>query len=351
MISLITGTPGAGKSAYAMSLMLKVLKEGRPLFVHGVPDLLLPHVAVSCDSPTCKACTSLDWPTLYRMPAADKWIEWAPDGSVLFFDEVQNVHRPRPAGSKVPEAVARYETHRHSGLDAFFVTQHPRLIDNNVRQLVGRHVHLVSSWKGRTMYDWPECSDTLSNKHEAIKSGYKLPTHVFKLYKSASLHVKPIRQLPPQIYAIGVILLLIGLVSYRVYSRVAPEPSEQQTAQNTNPEHQPTTNNEPEPQKNKLSQFDYQPQIANYPESAPAFADLAKPVSFPRLAGCVVNRNNPDSCRCYTQQGTPYFVSRDMCMNHVDHGRFNPYLADSARAGVASTGRNADTDVQSTQLN
>lgn len=334
MITLTTGTPGAGKSAYTLSLMIKMLAEGRPLYVHGVPNLSIPHIAVSCQSANCEHCSQLDWSKLYRMPSAEEWHLWAPQGAVLFFDEVQNVYRPRSSGSKVPGSVAAFETHRHRGLDFFLVTQHPRLIDSNVRQLVGRHVHLVSSWKGRTMFDWPECSDSLSNKSEAIKTSYSLPKEVFPLYKSSSLHTKPIRKYPPQLFLFIAMIFALVFLGSRLYLRLNHDPVQVAGASTAVPVD--VAHDAVSPMTDGVSpvieaNFDYNPTIPNVPESAPAFSALAKPVSFPRLAGCVVNRQHPDSCRCYTQQGTPYFVSNDMCLSHIDFGRFNPYKLDTER--------------------
>lgn len=56
MINLITGVPGSGKSAYALTLMLKEIEQGRPLFVHGIPNLKIPHTMVVCGSLTCEVC-------------------------------------------------------------------------------------------------------------------------------------------------------------------------------------------------------------------------------------------------------------------------------------------------------
>lgn len=350
MITLVTGTPGSGKSAFALSLMLNQIKQGRPLYVHGVPNLNIPHIAVSCQSPTCDACLELDWPTLYRMPSADTWHLWAPDGAVLWFDEVQHIHRPRASGSKVPDVVGSYETHRHKGLDFFMVTQHPRLIDSNVRQLVGRHVHLVSSWKGRTMYEWPEVSDNPQSTGDAIKSAYALPKHVFPLYKSATIHIKPVRKIPPQVFLLAFCLFAVIAGVVRFYYRFAP--AEDVRTSQTSPSLPDHHESDPLPLRNSggtapiptidQARFDYNPKIPNVPESAPAFADLAKPVTFPKMAGCVVSRDEPDGCRCYTQQATPYFVSPDQCRAFVKYGRFDPYKPDGSGRGVAETRTGGD---------
>ena len=50
--------------------------------------------------------------------------------------------RPRSSGSPVPDYVSELETHRHKGYDLFLITQHPMLIDGNVRKLTGKHYHV-----------------------------------------------------------------------------------------------------------------------------------------------------------------------------------------------------------------
>jgi zona occludens toxin len=361
MINLITGTPGAGKSAYALLMMLDVLKQGRPLFVHGVPNLQLRHTAVSCNSPSCDACQALDWPTLYRMPAAENWHEWAPDGAVLFFDEVQNVYRPRSSSAKVPDSVAAFEVHRHRGLDFYLVTQHPRLIDGNVRNLVSRHIHLVANWAGRQQYEWPECSDGLSNKTDAVKSSYKLPKKVFGLYKSASLHTKQERKLPAQVYILAACVVLMIVIGARFKTRydqitspaeaaaASPAPVESASVQPLPLRNPGGTDGQLEQSGNDLAKFDYNPKLPNLPESAPAFAELVKPVVFPKLSGCVVDRKEPEGCRCYTQQATPYFVSPDQCRAFVKYGRFDPYRPDAAGGSVASAGTGSDARADHTR--
>lgn len=221
MITLITGTPGSGKTAYALDMMIRLQKldNARPLFVHGIPDLKLPHQIVVCESSTCDYCTTL----LNRddYPHATYWHEWAPQGAIFFFDEVQNIHRPRHSSAAVPPCVATYEVHRHRGLDFFMITQNPMLIDSNVRALVSRHIHLTSTWARRVQHEWAQCkTDVSSTTDESIKSNYVLPKDVFKLYKSASLHTKVERKKPWVLYAIPVILVFIFIGFSALANRV-----------------------------------------------------------------------------------------------------------------------------------
>ncbi|MDD5215385.1 MAG: zonular occludens toxin domain-containing protein [Methylococcales bacterium] len=231
MITLITGTPGSGKTAFALDMMVRQtrLDNARKLYVHGIPELKLPHEIVACDSPSCDYCCTLpplDIPTtnFQRYTAlgylrADMWHEYAEKGAILFFDEVQNIHRNRNPATPVPPSVAAYEVHRHRGLDFFLITQNPSLIDGNVRALVSRHIHLSSTWARRLQFEFPQCKTDLAfTTGEGVKSNYVLPKEVFSLYKSASLHTKLERKTPFALYGIGIVLVLIAILVFYEYN-------------------------------------------------------------------------------------------------------------------------------------
>lgn len=235
MITLITGTPGSGKTAYALDMMVKLnrLDNARRLYVHGIPELKIAHEIVVCDSPSCDYCSTLasvpmpencENPHWYNQDGylkADQWHEYAEKGAILFFDEVQNIHRPRNAAAAVPPSVAAYEVHRHRGLDFFMITQNPSLIDGNVRALVSRHLHLSATWARRLIYEFPQCKTDLAGTiGEGVKSNYVLPKDVFSLYKSASLHTKLNRKKPMALYAIPVLLILVVSLIYYEFNRM-----------------------------------------------------------------------------------------------------------------------------------
>ena len=224
MINLITGSPGSGKTSYALKFMLDQLKGSkRKIYVHGIPDLKIPHEQVYCSSKTCDHCGMLDVSKIDPSLMVDRWHEFAPDGSVYFLDEAQNIYRPRSSASKVPESVAAFEVHRHKGLDFFLITQNPRLIDANIRVLVSRHIHLKPTWAGRFQYEWPETKDNVQSTTDAIRSTYKLDKKTFDLYKSASIHTKQKRVIPTALYVILISFLVLGFLSYKVYNRMNPE--------------------------------------------------------------------------------------------------------------------------------
>lgn len=189
MITIITGIPGMGKTSLLVSMMMEEQKKeggGRPFFVMGVPDLALDHS---------------------KCPPIKEWTEQRPDpdepelmlpyftfppNAIVVIDEAQRVYRPRAAGSKVPDHVAAFETHRHTGVDFWLLTQKPMLIDANIRELCGRHIHIRPTILGRYLYEWPEFADvkSKSDRDLASKRRFSPPKQAFNQYKSSVLHVK-----------------------------------------------------------------------------------------------------------------------------------------------------------------
>lgn len=318
MITLFTGVPGSGKTAYAINEMLKQSNSDnpRPIYVHGIPSLKIQHEPVKCTSLHCDVCHDLPDSVL----RADDWHEWAPDGAVLFFDETQNIFRPRSHTVKVPDFVANLEVHRHRGLDFFLITQHPSLIDSNVRRLVSRHVHLAGNWLSRVQYEWGECVQDPRSTSTAVKSSYTIPKKVFPLYKSATIHTKLDRKIPFQVYLLAFLVPLFAVLAYSIYqsidARAHPEQAKKDQSQGKLIQGETFTDMQPK------QSYDFNPKIINHPESAPAYQSLVKVVTFPKLAGCIRSK---DSCKCFTQQATEYTVTFDECTDLVKHSRFNPY--------------------------
>lgn len=279
MITLITGAPGAGKTNALVSLLAE-LAEGRALYVSGIPDLQVPHVVL--DDPT-------------------KWHEVVEDGGAVVIDEVQRVWRPNR--SKIPDDIAALETHRHRGIDFFIVTQGPNLVHQNVRALVGRHVHLRDTGiTGRWWYEWPECCDNVTSgwKQAPLKKHYSLDKKAQALYTSASKHVKPIRSFPKVLLLLAAVLVGIVGLGWRTYDRFAPRMAEAQTLGQPKPA---TAASAP-------TAASAGPVVA---ASAPVVAPAA---SAPRLAGCIAMRKR---CECIDTDGLVMTVELSRC--ELDAGR------------------------------
>ena len=306
MITLFTGMPGAGKTAALVDLLLDIVGD-RPLFVDGLEGLTLPHTVID----------------------ANNWPEEMPDGAVLVVDEAQRVWRPRGPAAKVPPSVSEMETHRHRGIDIFLTTQSPRLIDANVRGLVGRHVHIRDvGWYGRWWYEWPETNEGTSWKTCPNKRRYKLPKRVFDVYKSASMHIKPIRGVPRLLYVAAALLVLLGVLAFMVYrslsSKTSPKQAEPVPTLTTGPATSapvPTAVSAPD------ERIAFIPAISDRPWTAPAYDHLRVVVTMPRITGALcVN----DDCRCYHGKERLLEVSSKACAEWADTRPFDPYSATEA---------------------
>lgn len=213
MITLITGTPGAGKTLYSLRFMKDLEKDYRFVYAHGITGLLIEHEIIVCESKTCDFCTKLEDYSSYKK--VKNWVDYADVGSVLFIDECQHIYRNK--GSMNVEV---YESHRHLGVDFYMITQHPMLINTDLRRLVGRHIHLIADFLGRKQYEWVECSQSLSLT-KAQKSKYLLDKSLFAIYQSSQLHTKVQRKFPLVVWIfLGAILLMLFL-SYKIKTRVS----------------------------------------------------------------------------------------------------------------------------------
>lgn len=234
MITLITGKPGMGKTSLLVAMLMKI--EGtRPIFVMGVNDLAIEHFKCPPFAEWTEKRPDPDDPTILL-----DYYTFPPD-SLIVVDEAQRVFRPRSSASKVPPQVAAYETHRHTGVDFILLTQSPKLIDSNIRELVGKHIHIGERLLGRYLFEWPNVGDFDSkiSREEAAKRRFKPPKAAFKKYKSAEVHTKTSFRLN-QIWIY--LALAMSFFAYTAYA------SYQVVQKNTNPDKKPLPITHQEPQ-------------------------------------------------------------------------------------------------------
>lgn len=309
MITLFTGSPGAGKTASLVDFLSK-LPGDRPIFSDGLEGLTLPHTVVD----------------------SNNWHKELPDGAILVIDEVQRVWRPRGPGAKVPDSVAELETHRHRGIDVFITTQSPRLLDANVRALVGRHVHIRDTGiLGRYWYEWPECNDAMAWKTCINKKRIKLPKKAFSLYKSASMHVAPVRGVPRALiygFFAFVALAVLSFMTYKILTKHQTSQSLNSVSSNTESPHVLANSHTVTPIESKKSyiddRVDFIPRVSNRPESAPAYDHLRKVVTMPVVVGGYCQGQK---CHCVTQQGTHAGLSDSECRAWIERPPFDYYRA------------------------
>lgn len=221
MITLITGTPGAGKTLYTVANLLRELvgSEVDSTDDNGQP-CKVPRVVFTNINGFMLDHEKIDG---REGGGLADWHKWAKPGAVICFDEVQKEWPVRPNGSKVPDCIQALETHRHMGVDFIVITQGPNLIDQNLRALVGRHLHVrrMGGVSGSVVYEWDHCSRQLLYKNALTKKAFRYPKDAYQLYKSAELHTKPKISVPGAAFiAIGALVASFVLAPY-LYHRIA----------------------------------------------------------------------------------------------------------------------------------
>ena len=301
MIEQITGLPGAGKTLITLARVKELAeKENRQVYYNGITDLKLPWIEL------------------------DKGEDWykVPPGSIVVIDEAQRVFRPRGAGAQVPEHVARLETHRHNGIDLFLITQHPMLLDTNVRRLVGRHVHTVRAFgaKFATLHEWPQVKENCDkSRADSIEHKWFYPAKAFDWYKSAEVHTHK-RRLPMRLYVLLAVPLLLAMAAYVAWSWQSGAESRTKDAvkKSTGIDAKSAPGHLVSPRRDYLA--DHSPRVAGLAYTAPVYDKVTDPVRAPYPAACVVFEKK--GCRCYTQQATRLDVPDDLCKQSASTGFF-----------------------------
>lgn len=328
MISLTTGLPGHGKTLFTLQHIHRIWKAtNRPVFYSGIP--------IKEDSEVGRSWTKFDDLKKYTEEYFDAHVGKNkirynfPPESIIVIDEAQTCFRVRAQGAKVPDHVAGLETHRHYGLDFYFITQHPKLIDTAVRALTEHHRHVVRRFgmSNSVVYLWQQLADPSSEtaKKDAQSTRWKHPKEIFEWYKSAEVHTVK-RELPVKMLAafFGVIAV-IGLSIWYASSHfgsgsgvVMPESEMLQGALDTHAA-----------PKRELARWDVeaiQPRFADIPMSAPQFDQVTEVVSPPRMEGCMeLVIGHAVRCTCHGPGG--YWmseISTEQCSTFVRRGWFDP---------------------------
>jgi zona occludens toxin len=331
MISLITGLPGNGKTLFALWwIKQKAEKEQREVYYHNIKDLTLPWHAFE----------------------AEKWMD-LPEGSIIVMDECQFVFAKKPNGSKLPEYYEQLATHRHRGFDIYLITQHPTLIDNFVRQLVGQHYHAVRKFgmARNTIYEWSAANPAPQNpssQKSAVPMKWPFPKEVYGYYKSAEVHTVK-RAIPVKVFlAAGFVVAVLagGYWALNRYQHRNEKPvAEVATAgaayTDASVDGARTVSTgargvDFDPVADAKHYIEKQtPRVAGLAYTAPKYDEITQPVRAPIPAACVQvgtpQSEKGVSCKCYSQQGTPLDVPFNMCLGFARNGWFQDFNADKDR--------------------
>ena len=336
MIYLITGTPGTGKTAFAVS---SIINNREGLFKYETED------GETVDRPLyfCHI-DGLDEKALKAHRLTEEQIQSAPlnelvpQGSVVIVDEADYAYPTRAAAKEVPPYVKTLKELRHDGFTLILMTQHPSMLDSYLRNLVGKHWHLERKQVGTKLYEFYRCETNIASACAAkgvTSDFYKPDKRAFKYYKSASVHIKFKKKLHPVFYGMGLLLVCAPLFFYyssgrfKRYVGAEEQPAAVAIAETSAPAQQQAADNYPAAPPMAASVpigakvEDYRPRIANLQETAPIYDSLRQVADFPRRVACVASA---DSCNCYSQQATILpNISTAECRAIVKQRPFDPY--------------------------
>ena len=214
MLTLISATPGSGKTLKAIALIFEFLNDGRNVWtnIDGINISGVRKFDDDLENP-------FDWRKLDH-------------GSVVIYDEAQKhpafakrdmlKKYPKDRAENIANIAWELDYHRHTGYDIVLITQSPKLLNQHTLDFVGEHLHLrrIFGVKQATIFHFPEHKlnpNTKSVRDEAInKETFKFPRHLFKFYKSASQHTDKFKI--PLKYIVILLVIFIGLPSL-FYSR------------------------------------------------------------------------------------------------------------------------------------
>lgn len=318
-IELITGTPGSGKTTFAVATRLTAevgrkitLETGevieRRLCVGGVRGLLveherLPHTLTGEKMPQGEIdkwneLDSADEPLHKRLPGEPpredvpaslfNWWLWCKPGDLIVVDEIQFIVPRGTLGRKPPLFIALLEVHRHYGVDFLIITQHPQLLDNTIRALVGLHRHVRSVMGSAVcmVYVWDHASNP-ERYTNANKSTFVRRAKHYRLFKSSVAHVKPPTSGRSVLLIVPVLLIVCGFLFTKTKERF------------TSGQTQPVA-----------AQIASKPPSPVVPTKSAASAPQAMLSPGSRIAGCFAVR---DRCECQDGDGRRVVVELAMC--------------------------------------
>lgn len=197
-LTLLTGTPGAGKTLRAMWYARAAKRQGRR--VVGNVDGADPEIMEALDG---------------------EWFDYPP-GTLVIIDEAQEWFRPASPHASLTQRVKELERRRHTGVDVICTTQHPKFVHHNVRRLATVHEHFTREssaytvnvkWSDRGAFD----PDDHHQRESVNTQFWRYPKDLFQVYQSAEVHTN--RPRVPHRLMLGLTVIVVaGGVSASLFS-------------------------------------------------------------------------------------------------------------------------------------
>lgn len=337
-INFVTGLPRQGKTLWTICWVKdRAEREKRPVYYCNIPEV------------TIDGWTEIDHP--------DKWMTDVPNDALVIVDELQDFWGMAPAGSKVPAPILELSKHGKRGIDFYFITQDPSLVHATPRKLCEWHYHVIRAFgtKSATLHKFQRMqTDPERVKKKAEKIIFPYPSKVFgkkdkagnwiskPWYKSADVHNVQ-RQIPWKLVALPIMVIVAGAAIWGTWQMLGKSVDTAKAAAggdavssilpgagSANVATPPSARNQGPVRMTREEWIaQHRPRLADFPNTAPKYDEVTKPVIAPYPAACIAAK---DRCDCYTQQGTKLpSTSNDVCQQIVANGYFVDWSLPQAR--------------------
>ena len=325
MLFLVTGQPGNGKTLWALVHVERLRqKDSRVVYYHGVEGLTLPWLPMPL---TASGYSAKEIEKGFPAHAPD-W-DAVPDGAVIFIDEAHKFFPPRSSSTIARPYVQFLAEHRHRGFDVFCITQGVANIDGFLRSRVGKHFHVDRRFgvEATRLWQWERCADPTStkDKKEGQSVRWSFPREAYGWYTSSVQHTHK-RELPWRKIGVLVGAVVVAIVSvslfvahFRSSARGPAVLSQSSGVGSWGGSFGGSTVN-----GQSYWGVGRGERVRGFPESAPIYDSLQKPVTQPRVEGCAqMAVGGVIRCDCTGVNSALLDIPLEICVQFVRKGWFD----------------------------